>query len=182
MTSRRAFLGTLAAGVASGCGYALVGRGTVVDPDIKKIGVPPFVNSSGQPALDLKVTQNVIEELLKRGRFDVVSEATGVNALVQGEIVSYRAQPVGFAGAEDAAARGVATTQASRYEIAVTAKVKYTKVGVNEPIWANDRFEHKEEYDLGSDPSTFVDRESQAIDRLVDAFARSLVASMLEAF
>jgi len=172
----------LAAALAGGCGYALVGRGTVVDPDIKKIGVPSFVNSSAQPGLDQKVTQSVIEELLKRGRFDVVPESTGVNALVQGEIVSYRAQPVGFAGAEDAAARGVTTAQASRYEIALTAKIKYTKVGVDEPIWSNDNFVFKEEYDLGSDPAAFVDRESQAIDRLVDAFARTLVANMLEAF
>jgi lipopolysaccharide assembly LptE-like protein len=179
----KARLGLAVAALLTGaCGYALVGRGTVVDPDIKKIGVPQFVNSSGRPELDMKVTRSVIEELLKRGRFDVVPDATGVNALVQGDILSYRAQPVGFAGSEEAVARGVTAAQASRYEIVLTAKIKYTKTGVDEPIWSNDSFTFKEEYDLGSDPAAFVDRESQAIDRLVDSFARTLVANMLEAF
>ena len=96
----------------------------------------------------------------------------------------YRAAPVAEAdgSTEAGKAGGTNTTQASRYEISVTAKVRYTKVGVDEPIWANDNYNFKEEYDLGSDPSTFVDRETQALDRLADAFARSLVASMLEAF
>jgi hypothetical protein len=184
MSTRRAFLGLLATSTLGGCGYALVGRGTVVDPDIKKIGVPPFGNSSGKADLDVKISQSVLEELLKRGRFDVVPDATGVNALVKGEIVAYRAAPVGFGdgSTETGKSGGTATTQASRYEISVTAKVRYTKVGVEEPIWANDSFNFKEEYDLGSDPSVFIDRETQALDRLADAFARSLVASMLEAF
>ena len=80
----------------SGCGYALVGRGTVVDPSIRRIGVPTFVNGSGKALLDQKVTQRVIEELLRRGRFDVVQERTGVDALVEGELLRYDARPVGF--------------------------------------------------------------------------------------
>lgn len=184
MSTRRRFIGILATSALGGCGYALVGRGIVVDPDIKKIGVPQFGNSSTRDGLELKVTQSVIEELLKRGRFDVVSDAAGVNALVTGEIVSYRAAPVGFGdGSTDAGKVGSTTSaQASRYEISLTAKVQYKKVGVDEPIWANNAYNFKEEYDLGADPSTFLDRETQALDRLADAFARSLVASMLEAF
>jgi hypothetical protein len=186
MKTRREFLGVLATGALTGCGYALVGRGMVVDPDIKKIGVPTFSNSSSKPGLELKITHGVIEELLKRGRFDVVSESSGVNAVVSGELVSYRASPVGFSDTGAIAASGkdsgAPTTQASRYEISVTAKVKYTKTGADEPIWSNEGFVFKDEYDLGSDPSTFLDRESQALDRLAESFARTLVSNMLEAF
>jgi len=188
MTARRFFLRAALAGTAAalgGCGYALVGRGTVVDPDIKKIGVPMFKNSSTKPELDARISQNVIEELLKRGRFDVVPNATNVNAVVEGEIVSYRATPLGFsAGTAPIGDTTITTssTQASRYEIVVTAKVKYTKVGATEPIWSNDGFTFRDEYDLGNDPATFVDREEQALERLSEAFARSLVANMLEAF
>jgi hypothetical protein len=163
-----------------GCGYALVGRGVVVDPTIKKIGVPIFANSTGKPALDQKITERVIEELLRRGRFNVVQERSGVDALVEGELLRYHAQPVGFS--EEAAAGGNTTTQASRYAITVTAKIRYGKVGVPEPIWSNDAFQFRDEYEVGSDPATFFDREEQAIDRLATAFARSLVAAMLEAF
>lgn len=163
----------------SGCGYALVGRGTVVDPSIKRIGVPMFVNGTGKALLDQKVTQRVIEELLRRGRFDVVQERSGVDALVEGELVRYDAQPVGFS---EGTAGGTTSTQASRYAITLTARVTYAKTGTPEPIWSSDAFSFRDEYDVGSDPSTFFDREEQAIDRLATSFARSLVATMLEAF
>jgi hypothetical protein len=169
----------------NGCGYALVGRGVVVDPTIKKIGVPTFVNATGKPALDQKITQRVIEELLRRGRFDVVQERSGVDALVEGELLRYVAQPVGFSAESTGGGGGTptsTTTQASRYAITVTAKIRYGKVGATEPIWSNDAFQFRDEYEVGSDPATFFDREEQAIDRLATSFARSLVAAMLEAF
>jgi hypothetical protein len=164
------------ASLLSSCGYALVGRGTVVDPSIKRIGVPLFRDVTGKAGLDQKVTQKVVEELLKRGRFDVVSDAVGVDALVDGELLRYDAAPVGFSDA------GSSRTQASRFAITLTARVRYTKAGVEEPIWANESFSFRDEYEVGSDPSQFFDRELQAQDRMATSFARSLVAAMLEAF
>jgi hypothetical protein len=175
---RGAALVALCGLLLSGCGYALVGRGVTTDPSIKRIGVPMFKDHTGKPLLDQKVTQKVVEELLKRGRFDVVTEETGVDALVEGEIMSYTVTPVGFAGA---GADASGQTQATRYLIRLTARVKYTKVGEKEPIWMNDAFSFSDEYDVG-DAATFFDREEQSIDRLVVSFSRNLVAAMLEAF
>ena len=98
---------------------------------------------------------------------------------MEGELIRYDAQPVGFS---EGTAGGQTSTQASRYAITLTARVRYAKVGAQEPIWSNDAFSFRDEYDVGSDPSTFFDREEQAIDRLATSFARSLVAAMLEAF
>jgi hypothetical protein len=164
-----------------GCGYALVGRGITTDASIKRIGVPLFRDTTGKPNLDQMITRRVIEELLRRGRFDVVQQATGVDAVVDGEIVSYLASPVGF---ETGGGRITdrEQTQASRYAVTVTAKVKYTKTGAVEPIWANESFTFRDEYDVGSDPTAFIDQEGQALERLSQAFARTLVAAMLEAF
>jgi hypothetical protein len=161
----------------SGCGYALVGKGVTTDASIKRIGVPLFKDSTGKAGLDQKVTQKVIEELLKRGRFDVVQEAAGVDAVVEGEITAYNATPVGFTG-DDSGGR----TQADRYAINLVARVRYAKVGATEPIWSADSFSFRDEYEVGSDPATFFDREEQSMDRLVQQFARNLVAAMLEAF
>jgi hypothetical protein len=183
--SRALRVGLVAAALAlHGCGYALVGHGMVVDPDIKKIGVPQFRNLTTTAGLDQKITLAVIDELQKRGRFEVVQDAAGVNAIVDGEVTAYPpARPVGFSDAGAAAAAGLTTaTQATRYEVSITAKVRYTKVGQVDPIWSNDSFSFREEYDVGSDPTTFLDRQGQALDRLVEAFARSLVSTMLEAF
>ena len=168
---------TLLALLSTSCGYALVGRGTVVDPTIKKIGVPLFRDATGKAGLDQKITEKVIEELLKRGRFDVVQDRAGVDAVVEGELLRYDATPVGFSS--DAAS---SRTQASRYSITLTARVRYAKLGQEEPIWANEAFSFKDEFDVGSDPSTLFDREGQAVERLATSFARSLVSAMLEAF
>lgn len=163
------------AGILSSCGYALVGRGTVIDPSIRRIGVPTFKDATGKSGLDQKVTQKVIEELLKRGKFDVVPDRAGVDALVEGEIVAYEARPVGFAGQRGA-------NEASRYGITLKAKVSFTKTGQAEPIWSSDAYSFRDEYDIGNDPATYFDREEQAVERLTTNFGRNLVAAMLEAF
>lgn len=157
------------------CGYALVGKGTAVDPSIKRIGVPVFRDATGKPGLDQEITDRVVEELLKRGRFEVVKDATDVDAVVEGELTAYTPRPVGFS------ADG-GSTQASRYSVTLTARVRYYKVGEKEPIWSNDSFSFQDEYEVNSDPSGFFDREDQAVRRVCGAFARSLVAQMLEAF
>jgi len=162
-------------GPIQGCGYALVGRGGGFDPSIRRLGVPIFRDGTGQTNLDQKITLKVIEELLKRGKIDIVQSVVGVDAIVDGEIVSYQTQPVGFSG-------GAGSTTASRYAITLTAKVKYFKPGELLPIWQNDAFVFRDEYDMGSDPSSFFDRQDQGVDRLAQAFARSLVSAMLEAF
>lgn len=160
-----------------GCGYTLVGKGIAVDPSIKRVGVPLFKDHTGKPGLDQKLTQAVTDELLKRRRFEVVPEATGVDALVDVELAGYSVVPVGFSDTGGDAS----VTQATRYAIAVTARVRYLRTGADQPLWVNDSFTFRDEYDVG-DAATFFDREDQAIDRLAVSFARSLVAAMLEAF
>jgi Lipopolysaccharide-assembly len=185
MASGRLLLVAVAVMILNGCGYALVGHGVTVDPSIKKIGVPLFKDRTSKPGLDARITQEVIEELLKRGHFEVVQERAGVDALVDGEITRYEVLPVGFSGVTaSAGATSVpgSTVEISRYKITITAKVRYIKVGTTEPIWSNESFYYSDEYDLGSDPAGLFDRENQARDRLSTAFARNLVGAMLEAF
>lgn len=168
-------LGLLFLGL-TGCGYALVGKGITTDPSIKRIGVPLFKDRTGKPGLDQKVTLRVIEELLKRGRFTVVQDAAGVDAIVEGEILTYTTIPIGFSTPESS------QTQATRYAINVTARVVYHKVGQKDPIWQSEGFSFRDEYDVGDDPGSFFDREEQTIDRIAQNFGRNLVATMLEAF
>jgi hypothetical protein len=160
----------------NGCGYALVGKGITTDPSIKRIGVPLFKDRTGKPGLDQKITLRVIEELLKRGRFTVVQDTTGVDAIVEGEILTYTTIPIGFSTPESS------QTQATRYAINVTARVIYHKVGQKDPIWQSEGFSFRDEYDIGDNPGSFFDREDQTIDRIAQSFGRNLVATMLEAF
>lgn len=178
MKGRRAALALLLAAVSQACGYALVGKGIIVDPSIKRIGVPLAKDATGHPGLDQKVTQKIVEELLKRGRFQVVQEATGVDALVECELLSFAIVPVGFSADPTDPGR----TEASRYAISLVARVKYSKTGQVEPIWASDAFSARDESNVGNDPNTFFDRDEQVQERLATDFARRLVSAMLEAF
>jgi hypothetical protein len=162
--------------LASGCGYALEGRGITTDPSIKRIGVPRFKDNTGRVDLDARVTEAVVAELTKRGRFTVVKEATGVDAVVVGEILSYNNVPINFTGGEGT------VTEATRYMITLTASVVYRKVGEAEPIWENESFSVRDEYDLDDSAESFFDREEQSIMRLSEEFSQRLVAAMLEAF
>jgi hypothetical protein len=175
MRRRELLLGAGVATLASGCGYALQGRGITTDASIKRIGVPLFKDRTGKLGLDTRVTAAVAGELLKRGRFTVVKETSDVDAVVEGEIHTYNVLPVGFTG-------DAASAQASRYAITMVASVAYRKVGQKEPLWSNDAFSQRDEYDFGQNSQTFFDREDESMNRLSEAFARSLVAAMLEAF
>jgi hypothetical protein len=165
----------VAASILAGCGYALVGKGITSDPSIKRIGVPLFKDRTGHRNLDQKVTLKVIEELQKRGRFTVVQEEVGVDAVVDGEVTGYYEAPVSFTGTPG-------QSQASRYAITVTARVTYRKLGVTEAIWSNEGFSFRDEYDIGDTSTSYFDRTDQSLDRIAIGFARSLVAAMLEAF
>ncbi|MCU0241393.1 MAG: LPS assembly lipoprotein LptE [Vicinamibacteria bacterium] len=178
MSRLRVVCALLAAAALSlqSCGYALVGRGVSVDPDIKKIGVPMFKDlASGKPGLDQRITRQVIDELLRRGRFQVVQESEGVDALVDGEITGYNETPVGY----DDPAEVNTNATASRYAVTVYARVKYTKKGVAEPLWSNDAFSVSEHFEVSG--TGLIDPE-QAFERLSTEFAQRLVADMLEAF
>jgi hypothetical protein len=165
------------AAAAQACGYTLEGHGIAVDPSIKKIGVPLFKDQTGKPGLDQKITEKVIEELLKKGRFDVVESDTGVDALVEGTLLNYSSQAIGF-NRSDSGTR----SEASRYAALLTARIRYAKVGATQPIWENDSFIARDEYDIGDDADNYFDREEQALDRIAVSFAKSVIAAMLEAF
>jgi hypothetical protein len=168
-----------AAAAAQACGYALEGRGIAVDPSIKKVGVPLFKDQTGKPGLDQKITEKVIEELLKRGRFDVVEADTGVDALVEGTLLNYTSQAIGF----NRGSGGEGNRQeASRYVALLTAKVRYAKRGATQPIWEAEQFTARDEYDIGEDAENYFDREEQALDRMAVSFSKAVVSAMLEAF
>ncbi|HEX6158653.1 MAG TPA: hypothetical protein VF111_00710, partial [Thermoanaerobaculia bacterium] len=73
---KRLLLLAILAASLSGCGYALVGRSNnLLDPSVKTIEVPAFVNRTTRVELEQRVTQEVAEELVSRGRLRLVTDA-----------------------------------------------------------------------------------------------------------
>jgi len=160
-----------------GCGYSLAGRGSFLPAYIKRIGIPLFANSTTVFDLDRKVTDKVRAEFIGRGKWTIVPEATGVDALVTGTITGVTLTPVAFNQQQ----------QATRYSLAMTGSVEFKDLQSNKVIWTNPSMAYREEFDVPAssntlDTSTYFGQDANALDRLSNEFARAVVSAILEAF
>jgi outer membrane lipopolysaccharide assembly protein LptE/RlpB len=164
-------LGLLVLLEAAACGYHLRGTGSSLPPSVKSLSVPVFKNRTTRYELDIKLTRAVIEEMVARGRVAVAAEPERADAVLEGEVLSFSATPVAFTG----------QARADRYTITVMAKVVLRERTTEKVLFSNPTFVYVEEYDVppGRD---FESVESDAIDRVAEKFARSLVVAILEGF
>jgi outer membrane lipopolysaccharide assembly protein LptE/RlpB len=161
----------LAVVLAAGCGYRLRGTGSSLPPGIKTVSVPMFKNQTTRYELDVKLTRAVINELVARGRVAISADAAASDAVLEGEIIGFTATPIGFSGAN----------QADKYSITVTAKVTLVERASSKPIFSNPAFVYQQDYDVPAGAS-FESLQTEAIDKIAEKFARSLVVSILEGF
>jgi outer membrane lipopolysaccharide assembly protein LptE/RlpB len=156
---------------AAGCGYRLRGTGSSLPARIATVSVPMFKNLTTRFELDVKLTRAVIDELVARGRVRIAADAAAADAVLEGEITGFSARPIAFS-------RG---NQADRYAITVTAKVSLKERDTAKPLFANPAFVYQQEYEVPSG-SSFESLQTEAIDRIAEKFARSLVVGILEGF
>jgi hypothetical protein len=170
----------LAAAVSSSsCGYSLAGRGSFLPAYIKTIGVPLFLNNTPYFNIEQRLTDQVRAEFISRGKYQVLPQDTDVDALLLVTIVGVNIAPATFN----------TNQQASRYVIMLTASVQFKDVKENRLIWENPALTFSQEYDLPVslssgevDPSAFLNQSSNAVQRVAQDFARSVVSAILEAF
>ena len=160
----------------SGCGYALAGHGSSLPASIKAIGVPMFTNSTTVFNVETLLTDKVRRELIGRGKYKVLPQATGVDAVLAGTITSITVAPASFA-----------TNQlASRYTITMSARIELREAR-GTLLWENPSLVFQQTYEASSganaaDPNAFFGHDTNALDRLSEEFARTIVSAILEAF
>jgi Lipopolysaccharide-assembly len=167
----------LAALVSSGCGYTLAGRGSFLPDYIRTIGIPNLNNLTTSANVEQVVTQKVRAEFIGRGRYQVLPETAGVDAVLTGDIVAIAITPAGF-NQQD---------RASRYFITLVAKLEFRDVRANRVLWENPAMSFREEYEVASatsitDPNVFFGQDANALERVATEFARTVVSAILEAF
>jgi outer membrane lipopolysaccharide assembly protein LptE/RlpB len=156
---------------AAGCGYRLRGTGSSLPPGLRTLSVPVFKNLTTRYELDVKLTRAVVNEFVARGRFALAAEPAGADAVLEGEITGFSANPIGFTG----------TGQADRYSITVTAKVALKERTTAKTVFSNPAFVYQQEYSVPPG-SSFEAVQDEAIDKVAEKFAKSLVVSILEGF
>src|ERR1700686_4122842 len=82
--------------VSAGCGYALAGRGSFLPAYIRTIGIPTFTNRTTVFNLETTLTQKVRGEFIGRGKYQILPQADGVDALLIGEVSAVSIAPVSF--------------------------------------------------------------------------------------
>lgn len=168
---------TLAAlALSTGCGYALAGRGSFLPDYIQVVGVPAFVNRTSIFEIDRVLTDRVRTEFGSRGKYRVQPDTNNVDAILTGTIVSVRLDNTAY----------TAGSQASRVALVVTAAFEFRDVRDNKVLWSEGSKTFREEYEptnaIGTDVTAFFGQNANAMERLAQNFARSVVTSILEAF
>lgn len=145
--------------------------------NIQTVGVPLFLNATPVYDLDQKLTERVRLEMVSRGKYRVQPEAEGTDAVLTGEVVSVTFQATAFNSEQ----------LASRYAFTLVVKVQFVDARTKKMLYENPSLTFREEYEVStgsvaSDPASFLGQNTQAMDRLVNDFARTVVSSILEAF
>jgi len=159
------------------CGYTLAGRGSFLPAYIKTVGIPEFTNATPYFEVEQLFTDKIRSELIGRGKYQVLPQQTGVDALLRGSIANMTILPANFNQQQ----------QATRFVITITTSIELVDLRTNKNIWENPRMVFREEYDLPADlqvgdPSAFFGQSSNALQRVATDFARTVISSILEAF
>jgi len=168
--SRVAIAG-LACALACGCGYTLVGTGSVLPANLETLGVRPFANRTTRPEIDQRVTEEVSREFAKRGRLKVIADPAQADAVLDGAILDFRTRPVQF---NDAG-------RASRVESTVMLQATLRVRATDEILWSQSQLVFREQYDV-QDEGDITAQESLALDDIARGAAGTLVTSILEGF
>ncbi len=167
----------LVAALTAGCGYSLAGRGSFLPEHIETIGIPLFMNNTSFFEVEQLLTQSVRSEFIGRGNYQVVPDATGVDAVIEGRIMSIQLRPSSFTDQQ----------QASRYTFTLTASIIMRDLQADEIVWENRSLIFVEEYDVATgggalNASAFFGQDTNALERMAREFATTVVSSILEAF
>lgn len=172
-----AALACAAAAAVGGCGYALAGRGSFLPDYVKTIGIPTFSNHTTVFNAETILSEKVRREFIGRGKYTVLPQASGVDAVITGEIAAITITPATFTPGQIA----------SRYVITMTASVQLRDLHENKVLWENSNLVFRQDYEAQSgtsatDPSAFFGQDANALDRMSTEFAKTIVSSILEAF
>ena len=89
--------------------------------------MPTFTNRTTVFNLETLLTQKVRSEFIGRGKYQILPENTGVDAVLTGEVTAASLSPASFN----------AQQLATRYALTMTARIELRDVRENKVLWEN---------------------------------------------
>lgn len=154
------------------CGYHLVGTSSSLPKDLKKVYIPTFLNNTGQPEVEERLTEAVSKEISRRGVFSLVKSIEEADGVLTGEINQFELIPISL----DMEGRAL------EYQVVVNLKVSLKSKDEKETFWENDSFRFYERYPIDVSSTDYFDKLYQVVDEMSLKFAESLVTSLMEGF
>ena len=159
--------------LVANCGYHTTAQATQLPTDVHTIAVPAFVNKTRTYRIEQILTAAVVRELISRTHYHVINAAdSSADATLRGTVLLTQLSPITFNSRTGRAATVLVTVN-----VGVSLSNRQGKV-----LFSNPGFLFREQYQVSSEPSSFFEEESPALDRLSRALARSLVADIVEAY
>jgi outer membrane lipopolysaccharide assembly protein LptE/RlpB len=160
--------------LSAGCGYHLVGTSSNLPPRLQTLYIAPFINQTSRSEVDQRLTEQISQEWVRRGRFEIVSSGDKADAVLSATVKSAVVNPVQF----DAQGR------ATQYQLTVTIDVQLVDRTGEKPVvlWHDERFSRNTSYPVDPLAKDYFDREVEALDLLSQSLARDLVVTILEGF
>jgi len=155
------------------CGYNLTSKGSNLPAHVKTIGVPPFRNQTTRPELAERITENVIAELVARGKYKVTTDTRGVDAVLSGTVLKWTSKPVGLSEESD---------EPERVTVTLEASVTFDDRVLRRVTWEEDSYRFTSDYDVIGDVDEYFDTELGAIEEVAEDFARAVVSAILQGF
>ncbi len=176
LSSYSRFVGAAAAFLVlalGGCGYHAVGAATHLPPDVRTLSVPVFATRTETNRTETVMTDAVIREFAARTGFKVTPAADShADAVLHGTILKQVVTPLTY---------NSNTQQSSSFVITIVVAVSLNARD-GRVLYKNDNYTFREPYQSTVDLPTFLQEDPAAVQRLSRAFARQLVADVLEGY
>jgi outer membrane lipopolysaccharide assembly protein LptE/RlpB len=157
----------------SGCGYTLVGQGSL-PKHIKTIAIPVFENETLEEGIEEVITQAIIDVYVRGGKVRLVSE-TEADAILRGKIRSYN---------PDEALTYNDLDEVLSYKLTVTVDIEMQDLTNDEILWQQENLSEDTDFEAGPDFSLAErqDNEEEALEQLAEELAERILALSTEGF
>lgn len=159
--------------VVSGCGYKLVGQGSL-PKHIKTIAIPIFANDTLEEGIEEVLTQAVIDEYVRGGKLRLVSESEA-DAILRGSIRSYRSDEVVTYNE---------LNEVSSYKLTINVDVELEDRTNDTVIWKTENLAEDADFDGGPDVDITTEKENEnnALTEVAEELAQRIRALSTEGF
>ncbi|HUV68612.1 MAG TPA: LPS assembly lipoprotein LptE [Terracidiphilus sp.] len=155
----------------SGCGYHTLGAATHLPPDLKTLSIPVFATRTEAYHTETALTDAVIREFAARTRYRVTpGDTPDAGAVLHGTILKEAIAPLTY---------NSSTQQSSSFLLTIVASVTLNAAD-GRVLYQNKNYVFREQYQSTTDLTTFIQEDPAAVERISRAFARQLVADVLE--